>query len=79
MKLREMELNNIVNSTLLNVKVYFKMKKLIVDENKQNICELAHLALEKNGIKSVIKTDENGCYSISIEKINKVWNGDENA
>lgn len=75
-KLKQMELNNTVNSTLLNVRTYFRMKKIIVDADKSNICELAKKALEANGITSTIQLDENGSYVIKISKLDKIWNGE---
>jgi len=72
-----MELNNTVNSVLTNVKVYFRMKKLIVDADKSNICELAKKALEAKGIKSEITLDENNKYVVKLTKPDKIWNGDD--
>ena len=72
-----MELNNTVSSVLTNVRVYFKMKKLIVDANRLNICELAKKALEAQGIKSSVELDENGSYVVKISKPNKIWNGED--
>ena len=72
-----MELNNEINSTLLNTKVYFRIKKIVIDENRKNICELAKKALEAKGIKSSIELDENNKYMIKItQPIEKLWKGE---
>jgi hypothetical protein len=71
-----MELNNTISSVLLNVQMYFKMKKIAIDANKSNICSLAHKALEAQGVKSSIELDENGVYIVKISKPEKIWNGD---
>jgi hypothetical protein len=71
-----MELSNTVNSTLLNVKTYFRLKKIAIDENKQNICSLAKKALETQGITSEITLDKNNKYVIKISKVDKTWDGE---
>lgn len=71
-----MELNNKVNSVLTNVNVYFKMKKILIDADKSNICELAHKALASQGIVSTIELDENGTYVVKITKPSLKWDGE---
>ena len=71
-----MELSNTINSTLLNVKTFFRLRKVAIDVDKKNLCELAHRALAEKGIQSSIQLDENNQYVIKITKIDKLWGGE---
>lgn len=60
----------------MKVKAYFKIKKIVVDADKTNICEMAQKALLQQGYKTnIIKDDKNNCL-VKIEKLDKVWDGE---
>lgn len=62
-----------MTSTFVHVKTYFSIKKIKVDENSYNICELARMALEKEGIKSELKLDDKEKYFLEVPKLNFIW------
>lgn len=66
-KIKDIELNNTVRSAILNVTTYFGLKKIPVDENLYNICELVRRKLQVDGVEAAIKLDENGKYMVYIK------------